>query len=424
MKRLACEMCGSIDIIKQDGVFVCQSCGLKYSVEEAKKMMVEGTVEVAGTVKVDTSDKLKNLYQIARRAKDDDNYDDARRYYDMALIEDPTSWEATFYVTYFKARRCKLAELASAAESVNNCIGSACNLVSIYVEKEEDKERAIDEIASRAIELSGLLYLNAKQMLQKDQSRTSERRDINLRYNTGFLDVIEGIANGMSESNANNQAFADIAKPAIMVLYNAGDKFENVFEGKTFIPRIVSALWDAAIAMHTKEITLFKSDTSFNGDFIKKYQNKLQSYKIKLRAKRPKPTASPESILSKYEFSSKANGNVYLKPNIPDKKLRNAITTYAMGTKAEDVFLLLDDTAFGSAKDGLLFSRAGLYLHAAFSEPRFIALSDICEVKTEKRKLFINGDLAFECGTLFRDDSATLGKVVLDLSWNADFAIK
>ena len=46
MKQLTCEMCGSTDLMKQDGVFVCQSCGTKYSVEEAKKMMVEGTVQV------------------------------------------------------------------------------------------------------------------------------------------------------------------------------------------------------------------------------------------------------------------------------------------------------------------------------------------------------------------------------------------
>ena len=67
MKQLTCEMCGSTDLIKQDGVFVCQSCGCKYSVEEAKKMMVEGTVDVSGsTVKVDVSDKVKNLYIMAR----------------------------------------------------------------------------------------------------------------------------------------------------------------------------------------------------------------------------------------------------------------------------------------------------------------------------------------------------------------------
>jgi len=41
MKQLVCEMCGSKELVKQDGVFVCQSCSTKYSVEEAKKMMVE-----------------------------------------------------------------------------------------------------------------------------------------------------------------------------------------------------------------------------------------------------------------------------------------------------------------------------------------------------------------------------------------------
>lgn len=104
MKQLTCEMCGSTDLMKQDGVFVCQSCGTKYSVEEAKKMMVEGTVDVTGsTVKVDTSGELANLYQIARRAKDDNNGENAAKYYDMVLMKDPTSWEASFYVVYFKA---------------------------------------------------------------------------------------------------------------------------------------------------------------------------------------------------------------------------------------------------------------------------------------------------------------------------------
>lgn len=79
MKQLTCEMCGSTDLVKQDGVFVCQTCGTKYSAEEAKKMMVEGaveiqgTVEVTGTVQVDTRTELDNLYQIARRARDENN---------------------------------------------------------------------------------------------------------------------------------------------------------------------------------------------------------------------------------------------------------------------------------------------------------------------------------------------------------------
>lgn len=65
MKQLTCEMCGSTDLMKQDGVFVCQTCGCKYSVEEAKKMMVEGTVDVAGTVAIDNSEMLSNLCKMA-----------------------------------------------------------------------------------------------------------------------------------------------------------------------------------------------------------------------------------------------------------------------------------------------------------------------------------------------------------------------
>ena len=39
MKQLTCEMCGSTDLMKQDGVFVCQVCGTKYTLEEAKRAM-------------------------------------------------------------------------------------------------------------------------------------------------------------------------------------------------------------------------------------------------------------------------------------------------------------------------------------------------------------------------------------------------
>ena len=62
MKRLQCEMCGSTDLVKENGFFVCQSCMCKYTVEEAKKMMIDGTVNVQGTVKIDTSSDVENYF--------------------------------------------------------------------------------------------------------------------------------------------------------------------------------------------------------------------------------------------------------------------------------------------------------------------------------------------------------------------------
>lgn len=80
MKKLTCEMCGSTDLMKDGGVFVCQVCGCKYTVEEAKKMMVEGTVEVTGTVKVDNSAAIANYLKMAQNAMEADNNEEAENY--------------------------------------------------------------------------------------------------------------------------------------------------------------------------------------------------------------------------------------------------------------------------------------------------------------------------------------------------------
>lgn len=96
MKQLTCEMCGSTELMKQDGVFVCQTCGTKYSVEEAKKMMVEGTVEVKGTVKVDDSSKIDNYYKMAESAYNAGNKKEAENYCNKIIEIDPENYKAWF----------------------------------------------------------------------------------------------------------------------------------------------------------------------------------------------------------------------------------------------------------------------------------------------------------------------------------------
>lgn len=85
MKQLVCEMCGSNDLVKKEGVFVCQACGTKYSVEEARKMMVEGTV------KVDNSHMVSNYLEMAINAYKADNQAEAEAYCNKTIEIEPTN---------------------------------------------------------------------------------------------------------------------------------------------------------------------------------------------------------------------------------------------------------------------------------------------------------------------------------------------
>lgn len=67
MKAIVCEMCNSKDIIKQDGYYVCLYCNTKYSVEEAKKLMIDGEVSVKGINSIE--EEIKNVYKLIEIGK-------------------------------------------------------------------------------------------------------------------------------------------------------------------------------------------------------------------------------------------------------------------------------------------------------------------------------------------------------------------
>ena len=118
MKALVCELCNGNDFVKQDGVFVCQYCGTKYTLEEAKKLMIDGVVQVQGTVKVDTSDELQRLLQAARNARETSDSETAVKHYEKISALDPDNWEALFYPVEVEGRAIDMLnfELTPTAE--------------------------------------------------------------------------------------------------------------------------------------------------------------------------------------------------------------------------------------------------------------------------------------------------------------------
>ncbi|BCX78977.1 hypothetical protein [Campylobacter sp. 19-13652] len=74
--------------------------------------------------------------------------------------------------------------------------------------------------------------------------------------------------------------------------------------------------------------------------------------------------------------------SVYIWPNIPENKAKNAIASYAKDTdvKPSQIMMLVDDTVFGSAKDGMFFVLDGIFGTGGVA----FYFDDFCGIKFEK----------------------------------------
>ena len=152
MKALVCEMCNSPHLVKKDGMYVCENCGTRYTVEEAKRMMIDGTVDIQGTVKVDNSSFVKKQLTNARRALAKEDWEEVEKYYNRVEEYAPNNIEAVFFSAYGKAllsftdkeyykRRQKITVLINSVSVIND----------YYEITTEDKEAVLRKI-SDAIE--------------------------------------------------------------------------------------------------------------------------------------------------------------------------------------------------------------------------------------------------------------------------------
>ncbi|SEA86502.1 RNA polymerase I-specific transcription initiation factor Rrn7 [Oribacterium sp. KHPX15] len=148
MKAIVCELCGSNEFVKEDGYFVCQHCGTRYSLEEAKKLMIEGTVDVSGSViKIDNTQDLKNLYELARRAKETSNIADAEKYYGLIVQSNPNDWESYFYsVFYTQVNNINVSHLPFHAQNIAKSIIPTFKLIDDNVHDDEERQKAFDEL--------------------------------------------------------------------------------------------------------------------------------------------------------------------------------------------------------------------------------------------------------------------------------------
>ena len=134
MQQLICELCGRAEFVKQGEYFVCQGCGTKYSVEEAKALMMS---DAAGTNSVANSygEQFKNLLIIAEDNLEGGTWDTGFHACEKAIEMVPQSKEAWGLKAKYLIRHGNRAQ---------NEIVSAINAAGKYTEG--DTSQVVDAL--------------------------------------------------------------------------------------------------------------------------------------------------------------------------------------------------------------------------------------------------------------------------------------
>lgn len=182
--------------------------------------------------------ELENLYQLARMAKDENNYKNAAKYYEMILIKVPNDWEAAFYSEYYKTAACKMGEISSACNSLLNRIKNVLELPNC------PQTRIIDECSALALNL----YAGVKLSFEKSSA---------------------------TDKLATKSATIDCYMSIVAFLYLLGDHiegYENLHEHAV-------SLWKQGVKFHLEFVQEMESFLE-NKSKILSYVEKIQKYDL------------------------------------------------------------------------------------------------------------------------------------------------
>ena len=158
MKKIICELCKGTEFTKDGGMFVCNTCGTKYTAEEAKGMMKEVEGENAVPVEGAPAEKsnqqqLENILFLANSACEAKNYAETEKFCNQAIVLDSKCWKAWLLKGKAVGWQSEIDNLRieEAAVSFDNAIN--------YSPKEEKKivrKGAVAEIKLLGIALASL----------------------------------------------------------------------------------------------------------------------------------------------------------------------------------------------------------------------------------------------------------------------------
>lgn len=157
MKTIKCELCGSTSVTKVDSIYQCDYCKTKYSIEEAKKLITD--MRVVGI------EEYANYLTLARKAKEEENVENAEKYYGMVLRIDSNNWEAKFYNSYYAAIRTTLFDIENSIQRFIDSLSSTIEIIS-RINDNDEITRILVEISGDIKILSLFFIMNLKSIIE------------------------------------------------------------------------------------------------------------------------------------------------------------------------------------------------------------------------------------------------------------------
>ena len=219
MKAITCELCGSNDVIKQGEYFICQSCGTKYEPEATKKLVIE----------IDGTAKLDNLYTLARRAREEDNSENAAKYYGQILEYNSDDWEAYFYSAFFATQNTSISGISVSANSFSRALPTSFELLHESNNTLQKKENEALLMAAYCQDLA-LMITNVSLSQQKEYlaigAEAALRHEPEYRSNiTASCNILIAVGDAIEKHFIlnNNDPNGRMQKKALEVWNNALD---------------------------------------------------------------------------------------------------------------------------------------------------------------------------------------------------------
>ena len=156
-KVITCEYCNQ-DFILDDDVkrFMltnAEQAGYDFEKGRHRAQKDAGLVPGKSQTVIDNTHKINNLYRLARRAYQEQDYKGAQKYYEQILLEQPDKWEPVFYSAYCKAYDSEIEGIESNVQLLKNKLDS-----TIMFLKQDNKTDTEKEIANIAYLINELVF--------------------------------------------------------------------------------------------------------------------------------------------------------------------------------------------------------------------------------------------------------------------------